>query len=59
MVGDSDGGDIVMLITILRCWWLNKDVGDIFLNVGDMSIGHQHNYISECDVGDPFVMLET
>ena len=36
-----------------------KDVGDIFLHVGDMPIGHQHNYMSECDVGDRVVMLET
>ena len=36
-----------------------KDVGDIFLHVGDMSIGHQHNYMLECDVDDRFVMLET
>ena len=36
-----------------------KDVGDIFLPVGDMPIGHQHIYMSECDVGDRFVMLET
>ena len=36
-----------------------KDVGDIFLHVGDMPIGHQHNYMPECDVGVRFVMLET
>ena len=52
MVGESDGGDIVMLVKILRCWWQNKDAGDIFLHVGNMSIGHQHSYISECDVSD-------
>ena len=52
MVGDSDCGDIVMLVSILRCWWQNKEVGDIFLHVGDMPISHQHNYISECDVSD-------
>ena len=38
---------------------IKKDVGDIFLHVGDMLIGHQHNYVPECDVGDRFVMLET
>ena len=27
--------------------------------VGDMSIGHQHNNLPECDVGDRFVLLET
>ena len=32
-----------------------KDVGDIFLHVGDMPIGHQHNYMLECDVGDIFL----
>jgi len=30
--GDSDVGDIVMLVTDLRCWWQNHYVGD-FLNV--------------------------
>ena len=53
-----DVGDF-MLVTILGCWWQKNDVGDIFLHVGDMPIGHQHNYRPECDVGDRFVMLET
>ena len=53
-----DVGDF-MLVTILGPWWQKKDVGDIFLHVGDMPIGHQHNYMPECDVGDRFVMLET
>ena len=59
----------VMLVTSW-CWWLyvgdnfrifvtKKDVGDIFMHVGDMPMGHQHNYMPECDVGDRFVMLET
>ena len=52
MADDSDVGDIVMLVT-------KKDVGDIFMHVGDMPMGHQHNYMPECDVGDRFVMLET
>ena len=44
--------DIVMLVTILRCWWHNKDARD-------MPIGHQHNYMHECDVGDRLIMLKT
>ena len=28
--GDSDVGDIVMLVTILRCWCDNFDLDDIF-----------------------------
>ena len=27
---DSDAGDIVMLVTICGCWWMNFDVSDIF-----------------------------
>ena len=52
--GDSDVGDIVML-------WL-KD-GDRFQMlvtkryVGDIPIGHQHHYMSECDVGDKIITL--
>jgi len=34
-----------------------KYVGDIFLHVGDIPIGHQHHYIPECDVGDWYLML--
>ena len=34
-LGDSDGGDIVMLVTDLRCWWHNQYVGDFFRYVGD------------------------
>ena len=44
--------DIVMLVIILRCWWHNKDARD-------MPIGHQHNYMHECDVGDWLIMLKT
>ena len=36
-----------------------KYVDDIFLHVGDISIGHQHHDMPECDVGDRYVMLET
>ena len=57
-VGDSYVGD-VMMATILRCWWQKKYVGHIFLHVGDIPIGQQHHNMSECDVGDRFVMLET
>ena len=35
-----------------------KYVGDIFLHVGDISIGHQNHNMRECDVGDRYVMLE-
>ena len=48
-----------MFVRILGSWWQKKHVGDIFLHVSDMPIGHQHNYMPECDVGDRFVMLET
>ena len=30
-----------MMVTILRCWWQKKYIGDIFLHVGDILIGHQ------------------
>ena len=53
--GDSDIDDNVMLDNVM----LERYVGDIFLHVGDMPIGHQHDYMSECDVEDRFVMLET
>ena len=48
--GDSDFGE-----------WIN--VSDNFKmdakkDVGDMSIGHQHYYMLNNDVGDRFVMLE-
>jgi len=40
-----------------------KDVGDIFLHVGGMTIGHQQNnmpeYDVDFDVDNRFVMLET
>jgi len=36
-----------------------KYVGDIFLLVGDILIGHDHHNMPECDFGDPYVMLET
>ena len=61
-VGDSHVGDIVMLVTL--CRWhrdvgdnfrilvTKKDIGDIVLHVGDMPIGHQHNFM-------PNVMLVT
>ena len=57
--GDSDVGDIVMLVTILRCWWQKMCVGDIFLYVGRIPICYQHHNMPECDVGEWFVMLET
>ena len=38
--GDSDVGDIVMLVTDLRCWWQNHYVGD-FLNVLNRSTTSQ------------------
>ena len=34
--GDSDVGDIVMLVTDMRCWWHNHYVGDCFRYVGDL-----------------------
>ena len=52
MFDDSNVGYIVMLVT-------KKDISDILRHVSDIPIGHQHNYMSECDVGDRFVMLET
>ena len=33
--GDSNVGDIVMLVTDLRCWWQNNYVGVFFRYVGD------------------------
>ena len=30
-MGDGDVGDIVMLMTICGCWWLNFGVGDILV----------------------------
>jgi len=58
-----------MLVTLL-CWWLNdgenfkmlvtkKYVGDIFLHVDDIPIGHKNHYMPECYVDDRYVMLET
>ena len=57
----------VMLVTSL-CWWLNdgdhfemlvtkKYVGDIFLHVDDIPIGHQHHNMPECDVGNWYLIL--
>ena len=44
----------------------DSDVGEkrvkksyTFLSVDNIPIGHQHHYISECDVGDRCTMLET
>ena len=34
-------------------------VGDIFLQVGDIPIGHQYHNMPEYDVGDRYVMFET
>ena len=34
-LGDSDVGDIVMMVTDFRCWWQNHYVGDFFRYVGD------------------------
>ena len=45
-----------MMVTILR---QKKYVGDIFLHVGGIPIGHQHHNMQECDVGDQYAMLET
>ena len=44
-----------MMVIILICW-LQKYVGDIFLHIGDIPIGHHHN-TPECDVGDWYLML--
>ena len=48
-----------MWVTIFRFWWQFADVGDIFIHVVDMPIGHQHKLMPECDVGDQYVMMET
>ena len=63
IIGDSYAGyryvgDLLM-VTILRCLWQKKYVGDIFLHVGDNPIGHQHHNMPECDVDDRYNMLET
>ena len=34
-MGDSDVGDIVMMVTDFRCWWQNHYVGDFVRYVGD------------------------
>ena len=39
-----------MMVIILICW-LQKYVGDIFLHIGDIPIGHHHN-TPEYDVVD-------
>ena len=39
-IGDSDVGDIVMLVA-------KKYVGDIFLHVRDIPFGYQHHIMSE------------
>jgi len=44
-IGDSDVGDIVMLVA-------KKYFGDIFLHVRGILFGHQHHNTPECDVGD-------
>ena len=36
MSGDSDVGDIVMLVTDFGCWWQNNYVGDFFRYVDDI-----------------------
>ena len=33
--GDSDVGDIVMMVTDFRCWWQNHYVDDFFRYVVD------------------------
>ena len=38
--GDSDVGDIVMMVTDSRCWWQNHYDGD-FIRY-DLLIGHQN-----------------
>ena len=55
--GDSDDGDIVMLMT--QCWLPFLDVGEkkstlvtFFLNVCDIPIGHPHHNMPAIDVGD-------
>ena len=58
LVKRVDVGDI-MLVTIFGCWWRKKHVGDIFWDVGDNQIGHQHHKTRKYDVGDRFRMLVT
>ena len=43
--GLYDGDHFKMLMT-------REYVGDIFLHVGDILIGHQHHNMPECDVDD-------
>ena len=38
-------------VTVYR-YKITVFVSKLPLHVGDMSIGHHYNYISECDVGD-------
>ena len=42
--GPADVGDIVMLM-------IKEYVGDMFLHVSYISIGHQHHNMPECAVG--------
>ena len=44
--GDSDVGDIVMIVTDLRCWWQNHYVGDFFRYVGDFHMVISIKYVS-------------
>jgi len=34
-IGDSDVGDIIMMVIDFRCWWQNHYVGEFFRYVGD------------------------
>jgi len=49
-----------MMVTILRCWWHKKYVGNIFLHVGDIPIGHQHHNVTKFsnDIPSPNKILE-
>ena len=53
-----DVGDI-MLEAIFGCWWRKKHVGEIFWDVSDTQVGHQHHKIQKYDVGNRFWILVT
>jgi len=36
--GVSDVGNIITMVTDLRCWWQNHYVGDFFRDVCDFSV---------------------
>ena len=43
-----------MLVTIFGCWWRKKHVDDIYGDVSENPIGHQHHKTQKYDVATDF-----